>query len=128
MNLTVGQRVWVKRIGNETRHLDHKKNVTIEDYICEAQVTSVARKYFTLESESLYLGHSRFFLENGRDDRKGYISGYQVYLSKQEILDEEEAKNLYQEIRREYFDIGRKSITLEQLRGIWAILNKIEKE
>lgn len=126
MNLTVGQHVWVKRIGNEARHLDHKKDATIEDYISEAQVTSVARKYFTLKSESLYLGRSRFCIDDGLEDGKGYSSGYRVYLNKQEILDEEESKNLHLEIREKYFGLGRGPIALEKLRAIKDILSKTD--
>lgn len=130
MNLQVGQRVWVKRIENEARGLDNRK-AGIEEYISEAEVVSLRRKFFTLEAvdkKSSYFGNSKFFLDTGLDDRKGYASGYQVYLSRQEILDEVEAKNLYHEIRREYFDMRRKPMTLEQLRGIRDILNKSEKE
>lgn len=121
MKVEVGQRVYVKKIGNEARYLDNKK-APIDEYISEAEVVTVARKYFTLKGFGVYLDGSRFFLDGGNDDQRGYISRYQVYLSKQDIYDEEEAKKLYHEIRRDWFDIGRCVVTLDQLRAIKAIL------
>lgn len=118
MKLEVGQKVWVKRIGNEARNING-----VDGLIIEAEVVSVARKYFTLKSERGYFSR-RFFIDSGADDRGGYISGYQVYLSKQEIYDEVEAAGLYQEIRKTWFDYGAKKATLSQLRAVKAILEE----
>lgn len=108
--LKVGQKVYVKPIGNAAR---------CDSKIKEEVISEVKRKYFKLEGWY----RTRFFIDGLYEDCGQYISNHQCYLSMQEIEDEKEHTKLMREMN-ETFDYlrGRRNITLEQLRKIKKIL------
>lgn len=87
MNLQIGQKVYVKKVGNAARYLDQKK-APVEDYVEEAIVSKVGRKWFRLDGR--YADHYQFDIETGVVDGRDYMSDYVVYESWQEIYDEQE--------------------------------------
>lgn len=113
MKLEVGQRVFVEKIGNAARHCSREFLVT------ESTVESIGRKYFTVEG----LSRSRFFLDSGTEDGRGYISNHQVYTSKQEMLDRDEIYNKCTDIYRAFeYGYNRKNLTLEAIRTIHSMV------
>jgi hypothetical protein len=112
MKLTVGQTVCVKCIGYNRRG----KN-DLED----AVITKVGKKYFELYG---WVG-VRFFIDTLIQDGKGYSPSFRVYLTKQEILDEQEKSELYNAIKRQFFDTfsNKQKISLQQLRDVVKLLN-----
>lgn len=90
MKLEIGQTVIVEKINNAVRYCEPDK---IFEY---AHVIDIKRKWFTLDSYK----HTRFDLEFGRNDGKGYCSDYQViigYNSIEELVDYRKKKNQIQE-------------------------------
>jgi hypothetical protein len=118
MNLQIGQKVYVKKIGNATRYLDQKK-APIEEYVEEATVSKVGRVWFEVDGR---YKSTRFALNTGRSDTRGFSSDYLAYESMQEIYDEIETINLLREIRATLDARTHKSISLPKLRAIKAII------
>lgn len=115
----VGQKVYII----DRRHRYRAKGPQLE----EAVITKVGRKY-------LYVSMSdwdteRFRLEDLRHDNGGYVSQINLYLSRQEYIDECQYNHLKDKIRRLFtgYDSGT-SIDLDQLKQIAAILGIDEVE
>jgi hypothetical protein len=118
LKLEVGQTVWVRKTGNAVYHLRWKETAP-DDYIVEAQVVTVGRKWFTIDKQ---FSSERFSLETGGNDGHGYASSYYVYLTKQEILNEFEKNKLCLIVGRN--DGWPRRLTLDQLRRIKAIIEE----
>lgn len=108
--MEVGQKVYLKPVGNQTRYSKEIK---------ETRISKVGRKYFELE-ESYY---GRFFIKTMNQDCGQYISGYTCYLSLQEIEDEKEALKLYTEIKKVFSGFSNTDLSLSQLKEINRIIN-----
>jgi hypothetical protein len=120
MNLQIGQKVYVKKIGNAARYLD-QKNAPIEEYVEEATVSKIGRKWFELEGHGRIAGH-RFDIESGQNDGRGYISDYAVYQSWQEIRDEQERYQLRVYMRKTFDYPSQIHLSLTKLRAIKEII------
>ena len=112
-NLIVGQTVWVKLTGNVARYRD--KN----DLIAEAVVEKVGTKYFYLDRFC-----SRKFDITEMREATNYAPAYQVYLSPQEIKDEEEFEEKLDVVRKFFRQYGKVNIALEELRQVYAVVIK----
>lgn len=111
MEITVGQELFVKPIGNAARY--HKD-------ILKLKVAKVGRKFF--EFESSYYG--RFSKETLTQDGKGYISNYRCYFSEQEIYDEMEHNELCTKLSRFFAYFNANKLPLEKLRAIDKIISE----
>jgi hypothetical protein len=110
--IEIGQTVYLKPLNNAARRSSE---------IIESVVTKVGKKYFNVSPEYL----RRFSLDTMLQDCGNWTAEYKAYLSKQEILDEREKYELYDYLRKTYFDMySRKNIKLETLRAIREVLNK----
>jgi hypothetical protein len=110
-NLAIGQTVWVKCIGDAVRYRD--KN----DLIVKAIVEKVGNKYFYLSDF-----YSRKFDIAKMREATNFEPDYQVYLSLQEIKDEEEIEEKIKAIREFFKQYGKVDITLEKLRQVYDIV------
>lgn len=107
--MEVGQKVYLEPTGDNKRYSKE---------IEESRISKIGRKYFTLEDK--YYG--RFFIESMTQDGGQYISGYNAYLSLQEIEDKREAQRLFAEIK-EVFSGFSTEIPLSKLKEIEQIIN-----
>ena len=119
-DLKVGQIVFVRKVGSSARYA--------QDPIVEAVIEKVGVKYLYLKG---YIS-SKFGFEYPESsvvrDISEHSANYEVYLSKQEIIDDIEKYNLKLELKR-FFDWSGKAshLTLEQLREIKAITDEAAK-
>ena len=111
--LKVGQKVFVMRIGNAARGLKEPK-------ITEEIISVVGNKYFKLEG----FRRERFNIETMLNDGKGYISNYAVYLTMQEIQDENEYCDLQKKMMTYFDHYSSYKPTLDQLRRINSIVEE----
>lgn len=124
MKLQIGQRVFVKKIGNAARYLDQKK-APIEEYVEEATVSKIGRKWFKVVcGQSPGLELEQFSIETGWHDGGQYSGHYIVYESMQEIYDEIEDEKVLAWVRSQIGNIGYNSISRSKLRAIKAIIEE----
>jgi hypothetical protein len=114
MKLEVGQQVFLKAVGNNARG---RKEV----FIREETISKVGRKYFEVGNGYRPL---KFHIEDLSQEMGGYIADWTLYLSKQDILDEDESNDLHSDIRTAFSGYGKSKYTLEQLRKIKAIVDE----
>ena len=107
--MEVGQKIYLKPIGNQARYSQEIK---------EVRVGKVGRKYFELEDKH----YGRFFIETMNQDCGQYISGYTCYLSMQEIEDEKQAIELLTEIKKVFSGFST-DLPLSKLKEIHRIIN-----
>lgn len=120
--MEVGDKVFLKAVGNNARG---RKEVLIEEY----EIMKIGRKYFEVSNDSRYKS-LKFNLEDNRQENRGYIADWDLYFSRQEILDEEEIEKLHWDIKTAFNGYGKSKFTLDQLRRINAIVdeNKATKD
>jgi len=87
--------------------------------ISEFTVSKVGRKYFWLEE----MPRTKFEIENLSEVTE-YAPDWELYFTKQEILDEQEFNDLVMNIRLKFDRSGRVDLTLDQLRRINAIIEE----
>lgn len=114
--LQVGDTVYLKAVGNNARY---DKKIRIEEY----KIVKIGRKYFEVNDDTRYKP-LKFRIEDMKQETGGYIADWELYFSHQEILDEEESKNLSWEIKNIFSGYGEVDLTLEQLRRIRDIINE----
>lgn len=123
----IGQEVWLK-IENDSylaRHLDHSN---IAEWIRKGKVIKIGRKYIYVEVDNNITHVEKFSKED--DYRSFYDYGgadYQLYLTKQDILDEVESDNLYYTIKYSFNLYEKNTFTLDQLRKIHEIIKDNNK-
>lgn len=129
----VGNKVYLKIIAGSNRAWRLKnKETTIDDWIVEAEVVSVGRKYITVKLDDRGFHTEKFDITNGF--RHYYNIGgadYNLLLSKEGVYEEEERKSLYSNIKDMYFNSfgnGKEKISLDKLKRIKAILEEGESE
>lgn len=91
-----------------------------EGYITEHKVTKIGKKYFECEG----LG-DKITIATLRHENKGFSQvNYQLYRTKQEILDRNELNKLYNNIQKTFshYNNHSKNFTLEQLRKVADIV------
>jgi hypothetical protein len=108
MKVVPGQKVYVKRIGNEARYKG--------EYYTEETVEDVKRKWFTISK----FWRERFSIENGYNDGRGYSSTLIVYESAQDIEDEKEIETKCKKIASA-FDFGHnvEGLSIDKIRKIY---------
>ncbi len=115
--IKVGSTVYLKPINNAARY--GRKD------ILEKVVLKKGRKYFyvgnTGETETRRM--FKFSLEDMREVTE-YSPDWELYLSKQEIIDKEEKKKLMSDIRSVFDRWSTADLTLDQLRRVHEIISK----
>jgi hypothetical protein len=105
--LKVGQKVYFKG------YIYGGRKESIE----ETEITKVGNKYFELKNH----WRDRFFVETLMHDGRGYSSIGKVYLTMQEIKDEDEAYKLNEKFRM-FFGGGSNGMSLDKLREVDKII------
>jgi hypothetical protein len=115
--IEVGQRVFLKPINNAARYGNKE--------IREEVILKAGRKYFSVGKEGETREHwmIKFNIEDLRQVTN-YSPDWQLYFSKQEIIDENETLEITREIRRKFEGYGHINLTLDQLRRIQTIINE----
>ncbi|WP_444559018.1 beta barrel domain-containing protein [Bacillus stercoris] len=115
--IKVGSTVYLKPINNAARY--GRKD------ILEKVVLKKGRKYFyvgnTVETETRRM--FKFSLEDMREVTE-YSPDWELYLSKQEIIDKEEKKKLMSDIRSVFDRWSTADLTLDQLRRVHEIISE----
>ncbi len=115
--IKVGSTVYLKPINNAARY--GRKD------ILEKVVLKKGRKYFyvgnTGETETRRM--FKFSLEDMREVTE-YSPDWELYLSKQEIIDKEEKKKLMFDIRSVFDRWSTADLTLDQLRRVHEIISE----
>ena len=107
--MEVGQKIYLKPIGNQARYSKEIK---------ETIISKIGRKYFEVEDS----GYGRFFIDTMNQDCGQYVSGYTCYLSLQEIEHEKEAKILSEKIKKVFSGFSP-DLPLDKLKKIERIIN-----
>lgn len=115
MNITKGQTVYVKLQGNAVRYI---KSDSADDYTKEGIVVAIGSKYITVE----FGGYHTIKFDKKGNQVTQYCKDYQLYETKQEIIDEFEINKLSRFIKNKFDYYGTHPFTLEQLRKIKAII------
>ena len=118
MKPEVGQKVFLKPINNAVRDSTEVK---------EEIILKVGRKYFEVWDGENEWSATKFHLDSLRQVTD-YSPDYQLYFSKQELLDEQEANDLTKSIRRTFGNYGETKLTLDQLRRIHTITQEVSHE
>ncbi|WP_413154934.1 hypothetical protein [Bacillus subtilis] len=115
--IKVGSTVYLKPINNAARY--GRKD------ILEKVVLKKGRKYFyvgnTGETETRRM--FKFSLEDMKEVTE-YSPDWELYLSKQEIIDKEEKKKLMSDIRSVFDRWSTADLTLDQLRRVHEIISE----
>ncbi|WP_252500843.1 beta barrel domain-containing protein [Bacillus subtilis] len=115
--IKVGSTVYLKPINNAARY--GRKD------ILEKVVLKKGRKYFyvgnTGETETKRM--FKFSLEDMKEVTE-YSPDWELYLSKQEIIDKEEKKKLMSDIRSVFDRWSTADLTLDQLRRVHEIISE----
>lgn len=107
LDLKVGQEVVVKII--EGSNASRREGMTIDNidsWCFGGEVTKVGRKYITVKFNKW----KEYQFEIESDYRNKYTAGgadYQLYLNKQEVIDEKEAEDLFNELRNYFGGWGK---------------------
>lgn len=118
--LKVGQSVFLLKIGNNARYL---KDAPVEEKIVEHLVKKVGRKYFETWDGKHEYGTIKFHIESRRQVTE-YSAGYELYETKEEILEMSERKELQSKVRKVFRDWMDTGLTLDQLKRIDAIMQE----
>jgi hypothetical protein len=125
LDLKVGQSVVIKveEASNASRRVNMSL-ANIDEWCFDGEVTKVGRKYITVKFKGYK--EEQFVAED--DYRQKYTAGgadYKLYLTKQDVIDEKEANNLYSDIRTKFGGFrNNNQFTLDQLQRITNIINE----
>lgn len=97
------------------------KNKYAPDEITQVLVSKVGNKYFYVD-EDKNIPIDKYTLKH--QDKNWTQANFQLYKSKQEVLDENERKRLVNLVRQNFeWTQGDKNYTLEQMKQVVKILN-----
>ena len=109
--LKVGRKVFLKPVNNMVRYGYNK--------ILESEITKVGRKYFYIKQ----FPKNKYRIEDLEEESE-YVPDWEVYFSRQEILDEREYEKLFIVISSKFDFMAKKDLTLDQLIRINDIINE----
>lgn len=117
--MEVGQTVYLKPIENMARGIKDD----IINHVIESKIFKIGRKYFYVEQWK----DIKFSISNLMEVSDG-CSDWKVYFSKQDIIDEQEYKELIWKIRNTFDStkiyIEKNKLTLDQLRRVDKIISE----
>lgn len=111
----IGDTVYLKAVGNNARR-------DKEARIAEFQIKKIGKKYLEVWKSDMEYYTVKFNMEDDFREATNYSPNWKLYFSKQEILDEEEALKITEEIRKVFNRFGRVNLSLDQLRKIKDII------
>lgn len=109
--IEVGRKVYLKPVRNAARGGNKA--------IIETEIVKVGRKYFEVDR-----GIERKYKIDTLELVSKYSPDYELYFSKQEILDEYEYENLFSKIQSKFAYWVKMDLTLDQLRRIVKIITE----
>jgi hypothetical protein len=129
LDFKVGQKVAVKIItgSNASRHINMSLN-NIDEWCFDGEVTKVGRKYITAKFNKWQ--EYQFDIDNDYTNKyTASGSDYQLYLSKEKIIEEKEANDLYRDIQTQFsgYSGNNSKFTLDQLKRIMSIIKENEE-
>jgi hypothetical protein len=126
LDLKAGQEVAVKIItGSNASRRTNMGLSNIDEWCFDGKVVKVGRKYITVNFNEYQ--ECQFDIES--DYRNKYTAGgadYQLYSSKEEIIEEKESDDLYRDIQTQFSSHGGNNgkFTLSQLKRIISIVSE----
>ena len=114
MKLTTGDKVYLMPVGDNYRRGDKLPQ--------EATVQKAGRKYIHVTREGSR--HAIMFDRERHREATEYSPGWELYLSRQALMDELERRELEFTLRDAFGSLGRYDFTLDQLRRIKAIVDE----
>jgi len=126
LDLKVGQEVVVRIIvGSNASRREKMTLDNIDNWCFAGEVTKIGRKYITAK----FNNWQEYQFEIESDYRNKYTYGgadYQLYLSKDEVVKEMEAEELFSELRNHFGGWGKNAnkFSLNQLQRIISIVNE----
>lgn len=113
---TVGQRIYLKRVGNNARHRKP------EDLIVGATITKVGRAYVYAEPDWMPYASVKLHMDDLTHHNGDYTPEWRGYESREAIEDEAEAWRIANELSAKFsFGLAARVLTLDQLRRVKAI-------
>ena len=127
LNLQVGQPVAIKieEMSNASRRVDMSLE-NIDEWCFDGEITKIGRKYITVKFKGY---EDQFSIEY--DYRQKYTYGgadYKLYLSKEDVIKEKKADDLYYGIKSKFSSYKNSVFTLDQLERITKIIEENEEE
>lgn len=117
--LMVGQKVYLKPVNNRSRYIED----SIINHIKEYEIKKVGRKYFEVWEKDKGYSTEKFHIEDLRQHTV-YSPDWELYLSRQDILDEMENLEIVGRIRTAIGNYGFSDLPLEKLRKIIEIIEE----
>jgi len=120
--IVVGQKVFIKIIerSNAARYIKSNK---VDDWIYEGLVIKIGRKYITVRFNNGR--EEKFDKKDNHINISKYSADYQLYLTKQEIVDKMEINKLYEKIQYNFNNWNNNNrFNLDQLRRIVNIIDE----
>ena len=127
LDLKKEQEVFIKieEMSNRSRSKDMSIG-NIDAWVFKGVVLSVGRKYINVKVLDSYNFEIKFEIDT--DYREHYVAGgsnYKLYLSKQDIIDEKEADDIYDSIKSSFGSWkNNNKYSLEELKEIIKIIKK----
>jgi len=128
LNLKKGQKVVVRYINDKLRGIPDKSINGIDRWAVSGEATKVGRKYIYVKIGSY--NEQQFDIEDDYRQKTNIGSpDYKLYTSKEEILAEIKAEELYTDVKR-YFSSwsNDNKFTLDQLERVKDIVKESEEE
>lgn len=115
--IKVGIKVYLKPVNNAARYGNKE--------IIEKEILKVGRKYFFvgIKGETTERWMTKFNIMDLRQVTQ-YANDWELYFSKQEILDEEEKEEIWRDLRLIFGGYGRPTLSLDKLRRIKEIVSE----
>lgn len=98
----------------------------IKDWIFEGVVTKVTKKQVYVSMKIGECINSEIFVIDDNYKQKYTFGGanYKLYLSKEDVIEEFKANELYNSIRNDFENFENENLSLEQLQRIKSIINE----
>jgi len=114
--MQIGDKVYLKPTDRNSR-----RGKEVQEYI----ISKIGRKYLEVVQQLGDTFSIKFDMEKEYQQVSNYSADWELYFSKQEILDEQESIRLSDDIRKEIGNYGfPKDLSLDQLKRIKAIIDE----
>jgi hypothetical protein len=124
LNLSVNQKVVIRRINGSIRYLEDKSIDNIDAWITVGIVEKITKKYVQVNMNGKV---EKFDIElNYAQKVNRGESDYRLYESKEELINEVKSEDIYSGIRNYFYNKynNDRDLTLDQLQRINAIIEE----
>lgn len=124
LDLIKGQEVIIRYINDRVRYKKDRSINNIDEWTAKGEVTKVGRKYIEVDMNGFL---EKFGIEYDYVQKTNMGSpDYKLYLSKEEIINEIKAEEIYRELNNYFGSYGNSKgkFTLDQLERIINIVNE----